>query len=76
MEALLKRLSFALLCGFGTFFVLLPVSCGALLLYSQHVWGDVDAGGPHSMLGGMAIAAIAAVLVIVLVMLKTAPRRR
>lgn len=67
MESLLKRLSAALLAGFVTFVVALPVGCGALLLYSEHLNGDVQSGGPSELLGGMALAG----LVVVLVWVKT-----
>jgi undecaprenyl pyrophosphate phosphatase UppP len=69
------RLAGALLAGFGAFVLGLPIACGSLMLYSEHVYGDVDSGGPSSMLGGMVIAAILALLTVVWVMLKSAPRR-
>lgn len=74
MENLLKRLAFALLTGFVTFVVALPLGCGALLLYSEHLNGDVQSGGPSELLGGMALAGVLAALVVVFVMVKT--RRR
>ncbi len=74
METLLRRMAGALLCGFVSFVVATPVACGGLMLFGLHVYGDVDARGPASMLGGMAIAGILAVLVVVLVMWVTRPR--
>lgn len=66
----------AMLAGFGAFVLGFPIACGSLMLYSEHVYGDVDASGPSSMLGGMVIAAILALLTIVWVMRKSAQRRR
>ena len=74
METLLKRLAFALLSGFATFFVALPAGCAGLLLYGEHVHGDVESGGPAALLGGMAMAGILAVMVVVFVMVKTRER--
>jgi hypothetical protein len=69
-----KRLAAALLSGFVAFVFGLPVACGGLMIYSEHVYGDVDARGPEAILGGMAMAGILAVLVIVLAMWLTRPR--
>lgn len=74
MDALLRRLALALLCGFGSFVVALPVACGGLLAYSEHINGDVQSGGPQALLGGMALAGMLAVLMVVLVFVKSAPR--
>jgi len=74
MPNLWKRIAAALLAGFASFVVAFPVACGSLMLASQHVYGDVDASGPSSMLGGIAIALILAVLVTVFTFWKTTPR--
>jgi hypothetical protein len=74
VEDFVQRMAGALLCGFVTLVVTVPVACGGLMIYSQHVYGDVDARGPASMLGGMTIAGILALLVVVLVMWLTRPR--
>jgi hypothetical protein len=72
METSLRRLAFALLCGFGTFVLTLPVACGALVLYGEH--GDVQSGGPQAVLGGMAIGAVLSILVAGFVWVKSASR--
>jgi hypothetical protein len=74
MDDLWTRMAAAVLAVFGSFVAMLPVACGGLMLYSEHVYGDVDARGPASMLGGLAIAGVMGVLVTALVLLKT--RRR
>jgi hypothetical protein len=73
MNDIWKRASAALLAGFVSFVIALPVACGGLMLYSEHVYGDIDANGPASILGGMGIALILAVLVVVFTFWKTAP---
>jgi len=73
MEAHLRRLAGALLCGFGTFFVTLPVACGALMLYGEHLNGDVEKGGPQALLGGIALGGVVAALVAGLVWWKSRP---
>jgi hypothetical protein len=70
-----KRIALALLSGFVTFFAGLPVACGGLMLYSEHVYGDVNTRGPESLLGGMAMAGMLSVLVVALVFWKSSPRR-
>lgn len=74
MEDQLRRLALAALCGFATFVVMLPVACGGLLLCSEHIYGDVDARGPASLLGGMAMAGLLGSMVAVLVFWKSAGR--
>jgi hypothetical protein len=66
-----KRIALALLSGFVTFFAGLPVACGSLMLYSEHVYGDVNTRGPESL----AMAGMLSVLVVALVFWKTSPRR-
>ncbi len=74
MNGLLRRTAAALLCGFVSFLLTVPVACGGLLLYSEHLNGDVQSGGPESILGAMAFAAVFALLVAALVFIKTADR--
>ncbi len=74
MDALLKRLSAALLCGFGAFVLALPVACCGFVIYNEHVTGDVQSNGPAAILGAMGLAAVLALLVVVLVMVKTRQR--
>jgi hypothetical protein len=74
METHLRRLALALLCGFGTFVLTLPVACGGLLLYGDHLNGDVQSGGPQALLGGMAVGGVLALLVACLVWVKSASR--
>ncbi len=71
MDDLWRRVAAALLAGFASFVVMLPVACGGLMLYSEHVYGDVDARGPASMLGGLVIAGVMGVLVAGMVLVKT-----
>jgi hypothetical protein len=74
VDNFVQRMAAALLCGFVSLVVTVPVACGGLMIYSQHVYGDVDARGPASMLGGMAIAGILAIMVVVLAMWLSRPR--
>jgi ABC-type Fe3+ transport system permease subunit len=74
MDALFRRIAGALLAGFGTFFVMLPVACCGLVIANEHVSGDVETNGPGAILGAMAIAGIAALLMVCFVMVKS--RRR
>ncbi len=74
MDNFVQRMAGALLCGFVSLVVTVPVACSGLMLYSEHVYGDVDARGPASMLGGMAMGGILALVVVVLAMWLTRPR--
>ncbi len=65
-----NRLAAALLSGFVSFVVTLPVACGGLMLYSEHVNGDVQAVGPQAMLGGLALAGVLGVLVALFAFIK------
>jgi len=69
------RLAAALLSGFVSVVVAVPVGCGALMLYSEHGNGDMQTGGPQALLGGIAFACVLGALIAVLVFLKIgAPR--
>ena len=74
METLLRRISLAFLCGFGVFIFSLPVACCEFLVYSEHLTGDVQSNGPQAILSAMGMAAVLALMMVVLVMVKT--RRR
>ena len=68
------RFALAALLGFFAFFFALPVSCCGLMLYSEHLNGDVQSGGPQAILGAMGLSALLAVLVSAAVWRKTRPR--
>jgi hypothetical protein len=74
METLLKRISAALLLGFGVFVISLPVACSGFVVYNEHLTGDVESNGPQAILSGMVLAAVLAMVAGVLVMVKS--RRR
>lgn len=74
MDALMKRLSGALLSGFGTFVLALPVACCGFVVYNEHVTGDVQSSGPEAILGAMAVAAVMACSVVAVVLVKTRQR--
>jgi hypothetical protein len=67
-------MAMAVLAGFVSFVLALPAACGSLMLYSEHIYGDVEVRGPQSILGGMAIAAMLAVLVTVWAFWKSSPK--
>ena len=69
-----KRLALAALLGFFSFFFALPVSCCGFMLYSEHLNGDAQSGGPQAILGAMGLSAVLAVLVGAAVWRKTRPR--
>ncbi len=74
MESLLRRISGALLLGFGVFVIALPVACCGLVACNAHVTGDVETKGPQAILGAMGMAAVLGLMTVVLVMVRT--RRR
>jgi hypothetical protein len=65
-----NRLAASLLSGFVSFVVALPVACGGLTLYSEHLNGDVQTAGPQAMLGGLALAGVLGALVAVFSFIK------
>jgi hypothetical protein len=71
METLLRRISAALLLGFGVFVIALPVACCGFVAYNAHVMGDVETNGPQAILSAMGVAAVLALVTAVLVMVKT-----
>lgn len=64
------RLAAALLSGFASSVLALPVACGGLVLYAEHLNGDVQTAGPQAVLGGMAFAGVLGVLVAIVVFIK------
>jgi hypothetical protein len=66
-----SRIAAAALSGFVSFVIALPVACGGLVLYGEHINGDVQSAGPQAILGGMALAIVLGVLVAAFVMIKT-----
>ncbi len=74
MDDWTKRLAMAALLGFVTFFVAMPVSCCGFVLYNEHLYGDVQRGGPAAILQAMSLSAALAGVVMILVWRKS--RRR
>lgn len=66
-----KRFALAALVGFAAFFFALPVSCCGFVLYNEHLFGDVQSGGPEAILKALGTAAVLAVLAGVLVWRRT-----
>ena len=58
-----KRFAIAALVGFFVFVFALPVSCCGFVLYNEHLYGDVESGGPQAILSAMALSAVLALLV-------------
>lgn len=58
-----KRFALASLLGFFVFVFALPVSCCGFVIYNEHVYGDVQSGGPAAILKAMAVSASLALLV-------------
>ena len=74
MEGWANRFALAALVGFFAGLVTLPVACGGFVLVNEHRYGDVESGGPEAVLGGMGVAFLVGLGVMVLVMRKTRPR--
>lgn len=74
MEDWTKRFALAALVSFFAALFALPVSCGGFVLYNEHLYGDVQSGGPQAVLKGMGVAALVGVGVFALVWRKTRPR--
>ena len=49
--------------GFFVFVFALPVSCCGFVLYNEHLYGDVESGGPQAILTAIAVSAVLALLV-------------
>lgn len=69
-----KRFALAGLVGFLVFFFALPVSCSGFILYNEHLYGDVQSGGPDAILKAMGLATVLALLAAVLVWRRARPR--
>jgi hypothetical protein len=74
MEDWTKRFALAALIGFFSALLAVPVACGGLLLVNQHRFGDVQAGGPAAVLGGMGCGVVVGIAVALVVWLKSRPR--
>ncbi len=69
-----KRFALAGLLGFFVFVFALPVSCCGFVIYNEHLYGDVQSGGPAAVLKAMALSAVLALLVGAMVWRKSRPR--
>ena len=74
MDEWTKRFAIAGLLGFFVFVFALPVSCCGFVIYNEHLYGDVQSGGPAAILKAMVLSAILALAVGVLVWRKSRPR--
>ena len=74
MDDWTKRFAIAGLLGFFVFVFALPVSCCGFVVYNEHLYGDVQSGGPAAILKAMALSAVLALLVGLLVWRKSRPR--
>ena len=69
-----KRFALAALLGFVGFVFALPVSCCGFVLYNEHLYGDVQSGGPQAILSAMGLSAVIALALAAVVWRKTRPR--
>ncbi len=69
-----KRFALAALLGFVVFVFALPVSCCGFVIYNEHLYGDVQSGGPAAILKAMGLSTVLALLVGALVWRKSRPR--
>ncbi len=69
-----KRFALAALAGFFAFLFALPVSCCGFVLYNEHLYGDVQSGGPEAILKAMGVSALLALLLAGLVWWRSRPR--
>ena len=60
MEDWTKRFALASLVAFLAGLVAVPVSCGGFVLYNEHLYGDVQSGGPEAVLKAFGVAAMVA----------------
>lgn len=58
-----KRFAVSALVGFLVFVLALPISCCGFVIYNEHLYGDVESGGPQAILSAMALSAVLAILV-------------
>ena len=69
-----KRFALAALVGFFAFVFALPVSCCGFVLYNEHLYGDVERGGPEAILKARGLSAVVALSLAVLIWRKLRPR--
>ena len=74
MEDWTKRFAFAALLAFFAGLFALPVSCCGFVLYHEHLYGDVEQGGPTAVLSAMGVAFVAALVIFAVVWRKSRPR--
>lgn len=74
MEDWTKRFALAALFGFIAFVFALPVSCMGFVVYNEHLYGDVQHGGPAAVLRGGGTGLLIALLVAIFVWRRTRPR--
>ena len=51
-----KRLALSALLGFAVFFFAVPVSCCGFVIYNEHLYGDVQSGGPAAILKALGLS--------------------
>ncbi len=69
-----KRLAIALLFGFFAFLFAVPMSCAGFVVYNEHLYGDVQSGGPAALLKAFGVAVVVSVLVSGFVWRRLRPR--
>ena len=74
MEDWTKRFAVSALMGFVTFVFALPVSCCGFVMYNEHLYGDVQSGGPVAILRAMGTALVLALIVASWMWRRSAPR--
>lgn len=74
MEDWTKRFALSALVSFFVFVFALPVSCCGFVLYNEHLYGDVERGGPEAILKAFGVAALLAISVGVLLWRRSRPR--
>ncbi len=62
MEDWTKRFALSALVGFFAFLFAVPVSCCGFVLYNEHLYGDVERGGPAAILQAMGLSAVIGLL--------------
>lgn len=75
MQDWTKRFALAALVAFFAGLFALPVSCGGFVLYNEHLYGDVQSGGPEAILKAFGVSFLVAAGAFWLVWRKTRPPR-